>query len=288
MRSSFSKLAEILGHCWATTIPLHTWWGFTTTQRGFHIHGIHIYKVFEVFINLHMQWMGVWIHHHSVFTAGATRDLSIFCRNPGSPLSYKPYHYTSDKAFQPPKAKEDPTFMSYTYKMFDNLHMQWMSIWIHHHSIFTTRFGKLAEILGHSWVTTHAIKHMMRLYNHPKWIPQPCHTYARCLTISIRNGWVYGSIITSLLMQMHEMDVQSGLKWIPASTMTLWHHYHSSSEPQSPNLVATWPVKWNKGAPICSWDSIPMAQTLCICLIWMYELFHGKMSQVAQFSVTII
>ncbi len=28
----------------------------------------------------------------------------------------------------------------------------------------------------------------------------------------------------------------------------------------------------NKGATICPWDSIPMSQTLCICLIWMYKV----------------
>ena len=72
-------------------------------------------------------------------------------RKSGSLLSYKPYHYTSDEAFQPPKV--DPTFMSYICKIFDNLHMQWMGIWIHHCSIFTIRFGKLAEILGHCWST---------------------------------------------------------------------------------------------------------------------------------------
>ncbi len=27
-----------------------------------------------------------------------------------------------------------------------------------------------------------------------------------------------------------------------ASTMKLWHHFYSSSEPESPNLGATWPA----------------------------------------------
>ena len=53
----------------------------------------------------------------------------------------------------------------------------------------------------------------------------------------------------------------------------LWHHFHSSSEPESPNLGATWPVWRYKGAPICPWDIIPMSQTLCKCLIWMSEAF---------------
>ncbi len=43
-------------------------------------------------------------------------------------------------------------------------------------------------------------------------------------------------------LYMSNMDVCSGLRWISASNMTLWHHFHSSSEPESPNLRATWPV----------------------------------------------
>jgi hypothetical protein len=38
------------------------------------------------------------------------------------------------------------------------------------------------------------------------------------------------------------MDVQSVLKWISASTMTLWHHFHSTSDPDFPNLGPTWLV----------------------------------------------
>ncbi len=35
-------------------------------------------------------------------------------------------------------------------------------------------------------------------------------------------------------------------------------------------------VKRYKGESIFPWDSIPMAQTLCICLIWMYEAVWGE------------
>ena len=35
---------------------------------------------------------------------------------------------------------------------------------------------------------------------------------------------------------MPNMDVWSGLRWISASTMTLWHHFHSSCDRESPNL----------------------------------------------------
>ncbi len=46
---------------------------------------------------------------------------------------------------------------------------------------------------------------------------------------------------SSNTLYMCNMDVWSGLRWISASNMTLWHHFCSSSEPESPNLGATWP-----------------------------------------------
>ena len=90
--------------------------------------------IFKVFDNLHMQWMGVLIHHHSIFTAGSSdlgKQGTQNCR--GLLLGYRPYHYTSIEALDPPRV--DHTSMSYIYKVFDNLHMQWMGIWIHHHFI---------------------------------------------------------------------------------------------------------------------------------------------------------
>ena len=39
---------------------------------------------------------------------------------------------------------------------------------------------------------------------------------------------------------MFILDVCSGLRCISASTMMLWHHFHSSSDPDFPNLGPTW------------------------------------------------
>ena len=130
------------------TIPLHKWWGFSTTQSGSHIHVIHMQDIWQpsYAMNGHMDPSLLHFHH----------QIWQISRNPGSLLVY-----------------------------------------------------------------SSTITHMMRIYNHPKWIPHPCHMYTRCLTISIYNCWAYGFIITLLLMQVHEMDVWSGLKWISASTMTL-------------------------------------------------------------------
>jgi len=84
--------------------------------------------------------------------------------------------------------------------------------------------------------------------------------------------------IGSITLYMSNMDVWHSLRWMSASNMTLWCHYHSISDPESPNpnLGPTWPVEWYKGSPICPWDSTPKTQTLCsICLIWMYDRVWG-------------
>ncbi len=75
-------------------------------------------------------------------------------------------------------------------------------------------------------------------------------------------------------LYMTYMIVWSGQRWMSASIMMLWQFFHSSSEPDKfPKLKKTWLV--GMGATICRWDSIPMSQTLCTCLIWMYEVVRG-------------
>jgi hypothetical protein len=71
------------------------------------------------------------------------------------------------------------------------------------------------------------------------------------------------------------MDVWRGLRWVSASVLTLWCHFHSSSDPDEPNLGSTWSMWQYKGATICPWDSEWMLKTLYICQIWMYEEVWG-------------
>jgi hypothetical protein len=79
------------------------------------------------------------------------------------------------------KYKAVPNYTQNIYKVFDNLHMQWMGIWIHHHSVFTTGSSPDLEnqqkSVVHCWGTNCTITHLMRLYAHPKWITHPCHSY---------------------------------------------------------------------------------------------------------------
>ena len=77
-------------------------------------------------------------------------------------------------------------------------------------------------------------------------------------------------------LNISNMDVGSGLRWMSASNMTEGHHFNSISDPESPNLGPTWTVEWyKKGAPICPWDSIPKTQTIWINLTWMWEAVWG-------------
>jgi hypothetical protein len=54
-----------------------------------------------------------------------------------------------------------PTFPLNKWKVFDNLNILWIGIWIHHHAIITKciyqDIGKLAEILHHCWPLKDAI-----------------------------------------------------------------------------------------------------------------------------------
>ncbi len=80
---------------------------------------------------------------------------------------------------------------------------------------------------------------------------------------------------TSNTLYMSNMDVGSSLRWMWASTIIQLNHFHSTSDPEFQNLGPT--VLCNdKGAPLCLWDSIPIPQTLYICLIWIWEAVWGK------------
>jgi hypothetical protein len=76
---------------------------------------------------------------------------------------------------------------------------------------------------------------------------------------------------------MSNLDVGSSLRWISASTTALWHHFHFASDQGIPNQGPTWLLyRYRyKGAFICPWHRMSIAQTLCKCLIWMYGMVWG-------------
>jgi hypothetical protein len=64
------------------------------------------------------------------------------------------------------------------YNVFDNHHMLWMGIWIHHHAITISQASqklgtKSAEIPGHSLVMNEAFVQWLRLQTHLEWFLLP-------------------------------------------------------------------------------------------------------------------
>ncbi len=69
-------------------------------------------------------------------------------------------------------------------------------------------------------------------------------------------------------LYMSNMDVGSSLRWLSASTMMWWHHFDSTSDQESQNLRCM-------TATLCPWTAYEGGQTLCICLIWLWEAVWG-------------
>ena len=80
----------------------------------------------------------------------------------------------------------------------------------------------LAKILGHCWAVKSTITQVMRLKTHQVQVKHPCHTYARCLTTFICNGWAYGFITTSFSRQVLAQiwEISQPKSWVTARLQT--------------------------------------------------------------------
>ncbi len=107
------------------------------------------------------------------------------------------------------------------------------------------------------------------------WLPKSGANFASVTVWECKQMALRQHTNGSITLYMSNMDVWSGLRWILAPTMMLGHHFHSTRYPEFPNLGPTWLVWRYKGETIFLWENIAMAQTLCICLIWMYEAVWG-------------
>ena len=81
------------------------------------------------------QWMCIWIHHHANITVSCVCQIWEVGKNPVSLLGYKQHHLTVVEALN--QYGRVPTSTDDIQTLFDNLHMQWMGIWSHHHAITT-------------------------------------------------------------------------------------------------------------------------------------------------------
>jgi hypothetical protein len=70
---------------------------------------------------------------------------------------------------------------------------------------------------------------------------------------------------------MSNVDTGGSLRRLSASTMTLCHHFDSTSDPE-PQIMNQ--VRWVllfEATAICPWTAHHCAQTFCKYLIWMQE-----------------
>ncbi len=79
-----------------------------------------------------------------------------------------------------------------------------------------------------------------------------------------------GSItMCSNTFYMYDVDAGSILRWLSDSTMTEWHHFDSTSDPEPQNMSQIRWVWLLEATAIYPWTAYQCAQTLCICIIWM-------------------
>ena len=100
-------------------------WGSKPTSNGSHIHS-NICKVYD---NQNKQWVGIWIHHDCITSTHVGQDFRF-----GKPVEILVCHCWVAEwrlfgvAETPNPHDMVPTSTPIIYKVFGNLHMQWMGI----------------------------------------------------------------------------------------------------------------------------------------------------------------
>ena len=81
------------------------------------------------------------------------------------------------------------------------------------------------------------------------------------------------SMCSNTLFLSKNMDAGSSLRWLSASTMTLWHHFDSISDPEPQNLSQ---VVW---IPVCVWGCYHMPTdsiSMCSNTLYMSNVNAGS------------
>ncbi len=122
--------------------------------------------------------------------------------------------------------------------------------------------------------------------------PQPWHNHIIWLHMWPRNpksepswvgipvyGWYFmpmdSILMCSNTLYMSNIDVGSSLRCLSASAVTQSHHFDSTSDPEPKNLSQVGWVWLCKADTVCPWTAYKCAQTLCICVIWIWEVVWG-------------
>ncbi len=78
------------------------------------------------------------------------------------------------------------------------------------------------------------------------------------------------------ILYMSNMDEESSLRWLSASTMTWSHHFDSTSNPEPQNLSQVGWAKLCKAATVCQWTAYQCVK----CFLYVYY-GCGKQFEVA-------
>ena len=85
-RFGTKNLPQILGHCLALNEATVQWLRLEIHMEWF-LQPLQTYERWKVIINLHMLWMGIWIHHHAITSTPVNWDLGRKRSNPWSCLA---------------------------------------------------------------------------------------------------------------------------------------------------------------------------------------------------------
>jgi hypothetical protein len=137
-------------------------------------------NIWKVIINLHMLWMGIWIHHHAITSTPVNWDLGRKRSNPWSCLALNEaiVHWLRLQIYM-----EWFPHLLHTYE-------RWLTTiiccgWGYRPIIMPLPVCWLIKIWeassnpGQCLVLNEAIVQYLRLKTHKEWFPQPLHTYER-------------------------------------------------------------------------------------------------------------
>ncbi len=77
----------------------------------------------------------------------------------------------------------------------------------------------------------------------------------------------------SKTLYVSNVDAGSSVRRWSASTMTLYHHFDSTSDHKPQNLTQVVWLKLFEATSLCLWTAYQCAQTLCMCPMWMHEVW---------------
>ena len=157
-------------------------------------------NICKVVDNLHMLWMGIWVHHQANFITCIGQELGSLLKlwfNAGLQMTLLCSGWGSNPTWNGSNISSQHLRGAWQASYAVDGHMAPYSAHYHYHyhHLSCPRFGRSSEILVHCWAANDTIVQWLRFLPNMEWFPHPLPTYARWLTSFICCGWAYGSII---------------------------------------------------------------------------------------------